>query len=257
MLWTGAAYREFASWRERYSGGLSDLEEAYADAMTLAASRRRRRRRIAATVAIVLALAIASVFGVLWRRSVLETRRAEAQKLLALAQIQLEIDPSEALAYTTASLQLTDTPKTRRFALRALWAGPLALALNIQHDTDGMFVVPTFSPDGRWLAVAGIATEKVLVYGKNGEGPIGLAVTVSQPRALSGVSGAKRTTWCRVISASIVSVCGRCPKANSSTPSSSASGQTRSRLATSTSSQTSGQPPKPSSRCRCGSSAGS
>ena len=43
-LWTGAAYREFASWRERYPGGLSELEEAFADAMKLMATNRRRRQ---------------------------------------------------------------------------------------------------------------------------------------------------------------------------------------------------------------------
>ena len=30
MLWTGAAYREFAVWRERYPGGLTEVEEGFA-----------------------------------------------------------------------------------------------------------------------------------------------------------------------------------------------------------------------------------
>ena len=44
-LWSGAAYREFASWRERYPGGLSETEKAFADAMARHAARRTRRRR--------------------------------------------------------------------------------------------------------------------------------------------------------------------------------------------------------------------
>ena len=35
-----------------------------------------------------------------------------------------------------------------------------------------MFAVPTFSPDGRWLAVAGLANENVLVYGEDGREPV-------------------------------------------------------------------------------------
>ena len=43
-LWTGTAFREFALWRERYPGGLTELEEAFAAAMTSLATRRRRAR---------------------------------------------------------------------------------------------------------------------------------------------------------------------------------------------------------------------
>ena len=32
--------------------------------------------------------------------------------------------------------------------------------------------MPTFSPDGRWLAVAGLANENVLVYGEDGREPV-------------------------------------------------------------------------------------
>jgi hypothetical protein len=100
MLWTGSAYREFAVWRERYPGGLTELEEAFATAMTSLATRRKRRRRIAAVAALALALVTAVVFGALWRRSVQETRRAEAEalqreaaQLLALGQLQLADSP--------------------------------------------------------------------------------------------------------------------------------------------------------------------
>ena len=173
-LWTGSAYREFALWREYYPGGLSELEEAFAQAMTSLATRRRRRRRIAAALALALALLMAAVFGTLWRRSVLETRRAEAAKLLALAQVQIETGPTEALAFATASLELSDTNEARIFALRALWAGPPLRVLNLRETSNTQFRAPTFSPDGRWLAVAGIVSEYVLVYGEHGGEPIAL-----------------------------------------------------------------------------------
>ena len=76
------------------------------------------------TAVLVLAIVLAAVFGTLWRRSVLETRRAEASKLLAIAQVQIETDPTEALAYATASLELADNYEARVFTTRALSAGP-------------------------------------------------------------------------------------------------------------------------------------
>ena len=184
MLWTGAAYREFASWRERYPGGLTDREEAFTGAMTSLAKKRKRWRRIATTAAVVLALVIAAVFASLWRRSVLETRRAEASKLLALGQVQLETGPTEALAYATSSLGLADTYEARIFALRALSAGPPLRVLDLQQTSEAQIWVPTFSPDGRMMALAGPVNDKVLVYGDQGGPPIvleGHAVSASNP----------------------------------------------------------------------------
>ena len=129
-LWTGKAFREFSVWRENYPGGLTDLEEAFASAMTSLATRRRRRRRIAAAAVFVMLLAVLAVVGTLWRRSVQETRRAEAAKLLALGQLRLEDYPTATLAHAIASLELADTPEARRLALRALWEGPTAFVIN-------------------------------------------------------------------------------------------------------------------------------
>ena len=183
MLWTGSAYREFALWRERYPGGLSDLEEAFAAAMTSLATRRRRRRRIAVTAVIIVLLAGLAVVGTFWRRSVEETRRAEAAKLLAIAQVQIETDPTEAMAYATASLELADAYEARVFATRALWAGPPVHALDIRRSVEGSFWVPTFSPDGRWLAVAPLNNENVVVYGERGGDPIVLGGHPASPTA--------------------------------------------------------------------------
>jgi DNA-binding winged helix-turn-helix (wHTH) protein len=172
LLWTGSAFREYEMWRERYPGGLTDVEENFGAAMSRSAKRRARRRRIAATAVLALAMVLAVVFGTLWRRSVQETRRAEASKLLALAEVQLDTDPTEALAYTISSLELADTFEARSFALRALWEGPPLRALDLRQASDAEFQANTFSPDGRWLAVAGLVSEDVLVYGEAGGKPI-------------------------------------------------------------------------------------
>ncbi|PWB71823.1 MAG: hypothetical protein C3F15_12315 [Holophagae bacterium] len=150
MLWTGSAFREYAVWRERYPGGLTELEEAFAGAMTSLATRRRRRRRIAAASALALAVVVAAVFGALWRRSVQETRRAEAAKLLALGQLRLTDHPNAALAYAIASLERADNEGARRFAVEALWQGPPAFFLSGPQPWS-----VAWSPDGRWLALGG------------------------------------------------------------------------------------------------------
>jgi WD40 repeat protein len=177
-LWTGTAFKEYELWRERYPGGLTDTEEAFARAMTSLAARRRRRRRIAVTVVVVLAVIVAAVTGGLWLRAEAETRRAEASKLLAIGQLQLETDPSEALAYATASLELADTAESRVFAMTALGAGPPVLALDPERSR---MMVPRFSPDGQWLALAGVGREEVLVWHQDGSGPVVLGGHPASP----------------------------------------------------------------------------
>ncbi len=122
--------------------------------------------------------------GTFWRRSVLETRRAEASKLLALAQVQIEKDPTEALAYATSSLELADSREARLFAVRALWAGPPVRVLDPRHFTRGQIAGSCFSPDGQWLAGRGIVNQDVLVHEKAGGRPIvlgGHAVSANNP----------------------------------------------------------------------------
>ena len=108
LLWTGSGYREYRLWRERYAGGLTDVEEAFAAAMTALATRQRRRRRIVLAAVLLVSLGVGAVTTTLWRRSVAEARRAEAGKLLALAAPEMDRFPTAALAYARASLELAD-----------------------------------------------------------------------------------------------------------------------------------------------------
>jgi len=140
-------------WRARYPGGLTGTEEAFAAAMTSLASRRRRRRRMAAVSAFAVLLIVIAVVGNFWRQSVLETRRAEAQKLLALGELALEADPTEAFAWAQASLGLIDTHEGRLFALRVLSKSPIARYLE-DGDEDVTFGA-AFSPDGEWVTLKG------------------------------------------------------------------------------------------------------
>jgi len=162
-LWTSTAYREFALWRERYPGALTSLEEEFARSMTEQAKRKKRLVRLSVAAAFLLVIAVATVVTVLWQRSVEseslaqdEARRAEASKLLAIAQLRLEEDPTEALVYSTACLELHDSEAARLMALQALAKGPPVLEL-----AHGMSIMtpPTFSPDGKRVALGTYSTE--------------------------------------------------------------------------------------------------
>ncbi len=165
-LWTGTAVKEFRLWRERYPGGLTTTEEAFAQATVYHAGRRRRRKRFAVATVITLLIGGSSITTALWRRSVEETRRAEASKLLALGQAEIERYPTAAVAYALKSLELADTLEARLFALRALQRGPTA---HIAPIEDALAHRLDFSSDGEWLAVGGY--ERVQLRKRDGSPP--------------------------------------------------------------------------------------
>jgi len=164
LLWTGTAFQEFELWRSRYAGALTALEEDFAKAMADKA-RRRKRLLAAAVVSVIVGLSAVAIAVTLSRNQAkAEALRAESSKLLALAQARLAEDPTEALAFTTASLELADTKDARAFAMRALWEAPPVLEL--PFGVPNLRLV-TFSPDGHALASAG-HSENVAVWREDG-----------------------------------------------------------------------------------------
>ncbi len=166
LLWTGASFLEFRAWRARYTGGLSALEEAFAEAATKLAGRRRKRRRIAVATSFALLLGIMGVFFSLWRRSVLEVSRREAAQILALGRLNLEDRPTAALAHALASLERADNEPARRFAVEALWHGASAIVLE-----SGVINSADFSPDGQWIATGGAFADQVRLWSRDGGAP--------------------------------------------------------------------------------------
>lgn len=159
LLWSGNTYHEYEVWRARYAGPLSTREVAFADAMESSARRSGRRKKLAVVSAFAIAIAIAAIFGVLWKqsraaaqRATAASRLAEAQKLLALAQVELgQQRHTGALAYARKSLEIADTPVGRMRVLEILWSGPIAHDLPSGTRTTTMYV--KLSPDGKWLIV--------------------------------------------------------------------------------------------------------
>jgi WD40 repeat protein len=108
-----------------------------------------------------------------------------AAKLLALGELHLAEDPTEALAYATASLDVADTGEARVFAMKALREAPPAIELVADSQAAQS---PAFSPDGEWLATAGMATN-TLVWSKDGRGPLEL------PGDETSSSGIRKALW--------------------------------------------------------------
>jgi DNA-binding winged helix-turn-helix (wHTH) protein/WD40 repeat protein len=190
LLWSGSAFREYAVWRERYPGRLSELEEAFGRSMVELAGRRRRRRRLAVTAAIVVLVAVAAALSVLWLRSARETRRAEARRLVALGQLQLDRFPAAAVACARASLELQDSAEARRLAVQALWAGPPTL----QVPGGVQCMQPAFSLDGRRLACGSSYDGKVTVFSDGGGEPLRIPVLpiLWDPRGVAFTPGGDR-----------------------------------------------------------------
>jgi WD40 repeat protein len=178
LLWGGSSYREFASWRERYSGGLTVTEGAFTQAMAGRAGReRRRRRRMIGGVFAALVLVAVGVTG-LWVRAEVAQRRSEASKLLALGRNELDANPSAALAYAVASLELADNPSARRFAIESLSRGPSAVLAKLRGVPGAACALYIdFSPDGKRLAIGG--SHGVQVYSRDGSAKVILSAAVS------------------------------------------------------------------------------
>ena len=172
LLWTGTSFTEYELWRERYVGGLSRDEEAFADAMADRSRRRRRRRRLVVATAFTSLLAVLAVVSFLWlrseearRRAAAEARRAEAGKLVALGQLELDSFPTATLAYALKSLELFDTSEGRELAATALLEGPPVTSFG---GGGQRIQVLDFSPSGEWLATSGL--ERISVLHETGGG---------------------------------------------------------------------------------------
>ena len=173
LLWTGPSFTEYLVWKTRYSGKLTALEQSFGTAMEAAAGRRRARLRLGVVTGFAALVIVLVVVSQLWvrsraseQRAVQQARRAEAQQLFALGQVEDDANPTLALAYAIAALERADTGEIRRFALRQLWKGPIAYVRS--EGTNGLASSLAFSHDGEWLVDFG---NPARVWRRDGSGP--------------------------------------------------------------------------------------
>ena len=114
-----------------------------------------------------------AVVSQLWIRSrtsetlaIEQARRAEAQQLLALGQLEEERNPTLAFAYALAAFERADTIEIRRFAIRQLWKGPLGFVRS-EGSNEGIASL-AFSSNGEWLVDAGRGAQ---LWRRDGSGP--------------------------------------------------------------------------------------
>lgn len=173
LLWTGPSFTEYLVWKTRYSGKLTALEQSFGAAMEVYAGRRRARLRLGLVTAFTALVIVLVVVSQLWvrsraseQRAVQQARRAEAQQLFALGQVEDEANPTLAFAYALAALERTDSNEIRQFAIRQLMKGPLAFVAS--EGSNGGVSSLAFSPDGDWLADSG---PNPRVWRRDGSGP--------------------------------------------------------------------------------------
>ena len=176
LLWSGVAFRDFALWRERYPGGLTAMEEAFAEAAKRRIGRRRRLRQLAVATLVAAMAIVAVTMGVLWRQSEIarqnataESLRAEAGKLQAIGERELASYPTASLAYAIKSLELADTPSARVLALRVLQQAPVARIARISqgYERGNWAIGIDFSPNDEWVGWGG--SERVELLHRSGE----------------------------------------------------------------------------------------
>jgi serine/threonine protein kinase/WD40 repeat protein len=171
LLWTGAAYLEFQAWHQRYTGGLSSTEKEFAGAMKAKAINRRTKQRIGVITIFIVLLSTLAVVMNFWRRermarehAVSEAQRAEASRVLALGRNELDKDPTLALAYATASLEIADSSAGRHFTIETLSKAP---PVSVLPDLPIRPTFLQFSPDGNYLAVGGFGGVRLLTADGN------------------------------------------------------------------------------------------
>ena len=105
--------------------------------------------------------------AVLWNQARVQGVRSEASKLLAMAQLEVDADPTAALAYVTKSLEMDDTEAARFLALRITQSAPPA------NVVPGGAKFISFSPTGEWLAA--LQGDKILLLNQDGREPVTLS----------------------------------------------------------------------------------
>ncbi len=153
LLYRGARLAQAVEWRERNEAALNELERQFLDA-SLAARRAVERRRKTIIAALAAGFVVALVLAVL---AVIQWRRADAQAQIALSRLlsaesysQMENRPDLGLLLGIEANRVEETFSARRtLLLDMLYREHLSTYLHGPADRVNKIV---FSPDGKLLA---------------------------------------------------------------------------------------------------------
>jgi WD40 repeat protein len=112
-------------------------------------------------------LAVIGIVGWYGHRESQARQRADASRLFAFGQLEIDRNPTLALAFAIASLERADNPEVRRFSIDAMARQPSFFEIDGSRDGNGL----AFSPDGLWLAAGRYHTGEILLYSSRGGPP--------------------------------------------------------------------------------------
>ncbi|MBV9960459.1 MAG: hypothetical protein JO360_18675, partial [Acidobacteria bacterium] len=153
LLYRGARLAQAAEWRERNEGALNELEREFLDASMAAqraVERRKRQAVIALAVGLVVAVALAMLAVVQWRRADEQAQIAVARQLAAESYAQIETRPDLGLLLGVEANRVKEIFGARRtLLLDMLYREHISTYLHGPADRVNKIV---FSPDGKLLA---------------------------------------------------------------------------------------------------------
>jgi WD40 repeat protein len=155
LLYRGARLAQAAEWRERNEGALNELEREFLDASMAAqraVERRKRQAMIALAAGLVVAVALAILAVIQWRRADEQAQIAVARQLAAESYAQMENRPDLGLLLGVEANRVKEIFGARRtLLLDMLYREHISTYLHGPADRVNKVV---FSPDGKLLAGA-------------------------------------------------------------------------------------------------------
>jgi WD40 repeat protein/energy-coupling factor transporter ATP-binding protein EcfA2 len=153
LLYRGARLSQAVEWRERNADALNPAEREFLDASLAAehaVERRRKRVLIGLAAGLVVAVALALLAVIQWRRADEQARIALARQLAAQSYAEMEYEPALGLLLGIEANLVNDSFEVRSFLLRDMqYREHLVTYLN---DLPGDVNKIAFSPDNKLLA---------------------------------------------------------------------------------------------------------
>jgi WD40 repeat protein/energy-coupling factor transporter ATP-binding protein EcfA2 len=155
LLYRGARLAQAVEWRERNEMALNPLEREFLDASLAAqqlVERRRKRAIIGLAAGLIIAVALAALAVVQWRRADEQAKIALSRQLVAQSLAFMENQPDLGLLLGIEANRVSDSYEARSILLVDMQYREYLEALLHGPTSDVHKVV--FSPDGKLLAAA-------------------------------------------------------------------------------------------------------